>query len=141
MLEPYVDHPSVREKIILVSSGFKAPEIAELPFHTVMWPKVFSPARASKQALTKSEKASRERQIQGTLNKLGLDNASTTRARPLALTPGPEMLTDLLQPWNVRNGIARYFGVGTLQLDDLKRAEQKTSDGLCVTSQTGQELD
>lgn len=138
MLEPYVDHPSVRDKIILVSSGFKAPEIDALSFDTAMWPKVFTPTRAPKQVLAKLERAARERQ---SLARLSLDKTSNTRAQPLALAPGSEMLMDLLRPWNVRNATARYIGLGTLQFDDLKRVDQKLSNGPCATSPAEQELD
>lgn len=123
MLEPYVDHPSIREKIILVSSGFKAPEIAELPFTTVMWPNVFTPTVAPRAVSVKIARNARERQIAKTLSKSNVDRDKSARTRAVEPAPRAVALSDLLQPWDVHCALARYFGMGTLRFNDLKSVE------------------
>lgn len=141
MLEPYVDHPTIREKIILVSSGYMALEIAELPLRTVMWPRVFAPARPSKQVAVIIERKAHERRKQRTLSKLGLDSSKITKHQHIGSTPGPEMLSDLLQPWNVRLAVGGYFGLGTLRLQDPKQMEENNKSEPCITLQANEELD
>ncbi|KEF58787.1 uncharacterized protein A1O9_03630 [Exophiala aquamarina CBS 119918] len=141
MLERYVDHPSIREKIILVSSGYKALEIGELPLNTVIWPGVFATARPSKQLAAILERKIRERRKQRSLSKLSLDRSRTTTRQHMISTPGPETLSDLLQPWNVRLALAGYFGMGTLWLHDPDETEENNKHRPCITVQANQELD
>lgn len=141
MLEPYVDHPSIREKIILVSSGYKAPEIAELPFNTVIWPTVFRLTRAPKEVMIKIARNARDRQVAKSSSKFSLDKNNRTRARTEDLTPRTENISDLLQPWDVHRALAQYFGEGTLRFNGMKRVEQANLHDSCTDSHTEQEIE
>ncbi|KAK5044738.1 hypothetical protein LTR84_010512 [Exophiala bonariae] len=141
MLEPYVDHPSIREKIILVSPGFKAPEIAGLPFTTIVWPSIFKTEVAPRDISIKTAKHAREKQIAQWLSRLSLDKGTSAKTRAINFTPKPAAVLDLLQPWDVHCALARYFGMGTTRFNDFKRGEHACSIEPCADSLETREIE
>jgi len=141
MLEPYVDHPSIREKIVLVSSGYKAVEIEELSLNTVMWPTVFATTIPSPSTLARLERSAREKRKQGNSGKSGRGASKTTPHQYGTPTSGPESLPNLLKPWNGHPSMAGYSRSGALRLQDSTKMVEVTRAEPSLIVQNYQELD
>jgi len=102
MLEPYKHHPEARKKIVLVSPGYMAREIAQLGFQETIWPSVFARLNMPKDMVLQRAQEDTRRSEQAS-DTWGIDHA----------VPGSfvaALVLDMTAPWDVNDAMNRLSG-------------------------------
>jgi hypothetical protein len=111
MLEPYTDHPAARQKIVLVSPGYIAPDFMKLELQEVEWPNVFA-----RQELYGEQRARNERKrvdIQMKRSQLQRSVSTPTMGDSASTPAALSEVSSVFQKWNADAALKKLSqGVG-----------------------------